>query len=161
MNKACASCKEIKDYSSFHSNKGKLVSYCKKCTNTRKNAWRALNAEKTLVYQKGYRERRATEISAYQKLYWKSRPDLVNFHSNKRRASKLNAQVPCLTEQDHAIIKSYYTMAKWLSFTCFVPYHVDHIVPLQHKKVCGLHVPANLAIITASKNHSKGNKFAV
>jgi 5-methylcytosine-specific restriction endonuclease McrA len=36
---------------------------------------------------------------------------------------------------------------------------VDHIIPLQGKNVCGLHVDYNLRIITAQENATKANKL--
>lgn len=37
--------------------------------------------------------------------------------------------------------------------------HVDHIVPLQHPLVCGLHTLANLRPCTAEGNNKKGNDY--
>lgn len=79
----------------------------------------------------------------------------TSFYASNRRASKRNAS-PLWA--DRKKIKDIYTQAKILSLSG-ISHHVDHIIPLQNKNVCGLHVENNLRIITASENIKKSNKF--
>lgn len=42
-----------------------------------------------------------------------------------------------------------------------IVYHVDHIIPLNHPLVCGLHVENNLRIILKEDNEKKNNNFVI
>ena len=77
----------------------------------------------------------------------------------KRRSTKLQATPNWLTDYDWEIIKWVYHCAKVAEKQYNEPYHVDHIVPLQGKNVCGLHVPWNLQVLTAKENLTKGNRY--
>ena len=57
-----------------------------------------------------------------------------------------------------ATIKEIYNQ-KILLYNGSNLYHVDHIIPLNHPLVCGLHVETNLRIISKNDNEKKNNKF--
>lgn len=56
-------------------------------------------------------------------------------------------------------IQAFYRKAKQLSASTGVKHSVDHVVPLKGEYVCGLHVMANLQILTYEANVQKGNKY--
>ena len=77
----------------------------------------------------------------------------------ERRALELSATPPWLSDSQRAAIKAIYAEATRLERETGIPRHVDHIVPLKHPDVCGLHVPWNLQVLTATENLSKNNHF--
>ena len=89
----------------------------------------------------------------------KNNPGKSNARSMRRIASKLKATPVWLDELMLLYIEELYDKAVLLRKITGKKYHVDHIVPLQGKNVCGLHVPWNLQILTNSDNCSKRNKL--
>ncbi len=64
-----------------------------------------------------------------------------------------------LTDEQRAQIKAIYAEAIRLTEETGIPHHVDHIIPLTHPDVQGLHCPWNLQILTAADNIRKSNSF--
>lgn len=69
-------------------------------------------------------------------------------HSRRRAAQLLRSPVWA----DVKAIREFYRC-------CPAGYVVDHVVPLQGKGVCGLHVLENLQYLPAAENIRKGNKW--
>lgn len=119
--------------------------------NENKEAWSAKNyrwrnenrdriKEKDAEYRETHREER--------KVYRLSRKVRV------RQASKTQ-----LNELDMLVVKECQDLAKIRSEETGIPWHVDHMLPLNGVKVSGLHCAHNLQVIPASLNLYKNNKM--
>lgn len=86
----------------------------------------------------------------------KKYPGKKALYSQNRRCAQ-SKRTPSWANQD--LIECKYLEAKFMEWFTGEKYHVDHIVPLSGKNVCGLHVEYNLQVIPAKENLVKNNKF--
>ncbi len=102
--------------------------------------------EEILEKQREYNLRNIVSVRSYQREF-----------QRMRKASVKQAIPPWY---DSAKAREIYAEAARLSQETGMPYHVDHIVPLLGKNVCGLHWHGNLQVLPATDNISKGNRLA-
>lgn len=128
-------------------------SRCLTCEREHSNQWSKNNRD----YGNKYREINREQEKKRGREYYVKNKDKRNANHAKRKAAKLQ-RTPAWADQQK--IKYHYSLAKYFEFiTLGIKYHVDHIVPLQGKNVCGLHVPDNLQVLRSDHNHSKNNKW--
>lgn len=91
------------------------------------------------------------------KLKWKvNNPEKCAVLAARRNTRR---RIACPVWASHDKIAVFYAEANRLTRETGVLHAVDHIVPLQGKNVCGLHVENNLQVMTQYDNVRKGNKF--
>ncbi len=144
---------------------------CVICAKRNQKKWNACNTDKLREYDKQsyqrhqekrvlrsreYRRKHPEKAAATTKKYRQANAALINSLGSEYRARK-HCAMPLWV--DRSAIKEIYAQCKQMNKAEGAVYHVDHIVPLKNDLVCGLHVPWNLRIITATENYRKKNKL--
>jgi len=131
-------------------------------SNAIKKAWAARNPEKVAAYFEANKERKLDHMRDYYKknadalkaktIEWRNaNPSHANALSGKRRRAVAVA-TPSWANKDkmNEIYKAARSEGK----------EVDHVIPLQGKLVCGLHVETNMVVVTMTENRRKGARHA-
>jgi hypothetical protein len=131
------------------------------CKKHYQNSWQNKNPEKKKEANAKYRQKNALKHAEYNKQWFVDNKSKASSYAMKRYATIRNRTPRWLTEDDHWMMEQAYDLAKLRTEIFGFKWHVDHIIPLQGRKVSGFHVPTNLQVIPMSMNCSKGNSFTV
>lgn len=100
-------------------------------------------------YATANREKHAIATEKYRK----ENPGYYREYQSLRTRYVTQAKPKWLNEWEEFFITELYDLAVKRKL------HVDHIVPIKHPLVCGLHVPWNLQLLSPTENFIKSNKF--
>lgn len=122
-----------------------------------------LNCKKTSKErQQKYWQNYYTEEVKNRKTESARRRRELNPHKTKKFRSERKVRIRRATVKskiDQIRVQELYIQAQKLTLETGIDYCVDHIIPIAHPDVCGLHTFANLQIITSEENRRKGQHF--
>lgn len=157
MAKICNKCKLLKEPDCFYkrSDYEGLRSSCVKCT-SKVGIYGPKKAGPKFKYSD--EERRAKRLESLRKCNSK-RKHKQAYYQATRENRKRGATPKWLNKNQLEAIKATYETAKILTHEFGIRMEVDHIIPLNGKDVCGLHVPWNLQVMVGDANRRKGNRL--
>ena len=128
---------------------------CMACAREKSQKWTALNRNKYLERKTIANDKRADKNRQYAAEWRRKHPSRKNAIESVRRAT-CRQQTPSWADQDQIVM--WYEVANVLS-RGGVKFHVDHVLPLRGKNVCGLHLQDNMQVLPWHSNLKKGNRL--
>lgn len=145
----CSKCRVIKSLDNFHNDStrksGKRY-VCKSCSSLIDTRYR----DRRRDYISKWREDNRKEYLKREENYRKNNRGKLAYKASLRRKLVKKA-TPVWSDLEE--IKYIYELAAEKKL------HVDHLVPIKSKFVCGLNVPDNLRCISMKLNKIKGNRY--
>lgn len=141
---------------------GKVKKKYKRCPVKDKaysKAYHERNREKIAEMRARYHVANREKSIARNKAYAKEHPESVAAASQKLRAKRMK-RVPCwYGDLDDFVAKEAALLCRDRKVATGIDWHVDHMIPMNARKVSGLHVWNNLQVIPAFLNSYKLNKM--
>jgi len=132
---------------------------CLSCSHKQAVAWMNNNKEHQLTKRRACYAKNPEKHSIRFREWSKNNRHKLSIKELKRYEYIKNATPKWLTKEHYNQMESIYWLSKLQQELTDTKYHVDHIVPLQGKTVCGLNVPWNLQVFEAKENIRKSNHF--
>lgn len=142
----CAGCTSAYNRSYYRANRGHILAHVKAARTADVDAARLSERERSGRHYRANKAKRRESVSRWEA----KNPGARTARKRLRDAQTLSATPPWV---DRQALQHVYAIAR------LIGHHVDHIVPLRHPLVCGLHVPWNLQILSPTENLAKSNKF--
>ena len=156
MSKPCSTCGVEQPLSNYHKKAGNKVdghtNVCKTCCRAYSAKWRSENIEKV---RKDRIKDYAQNSDRYKKnaAMWKAQNRHKATASNaKRRAGRASPTT------NYADALGMYRISRKLNEITSGNLQVDHIEPLVHADICGLHTGVNFQLLDFKVNARKGNR---
>ncbi len=147
---------------------------CKACVALYQKAYRKKNAVHIADTKKEWKGRNKEHVARKDQAYaakhperrvlartrWETaNPGVSAAAKAKNRIARAKRVPSWLSDDDRWMIEQAYELAA-VRTQCFgFVWHVDHIIPLNGKKVSGLHVPLNIQVIPWRDNLRKGARY--
>ena len=150
----CTSCDIVQHKDMYNKSIGQYLDRKTKCTPCRT----AAKTDADYAREKAWRSENKDKTDSYYKTQCDKYPGY--FAAKSARKLKPESNVKC-NEYMEFLMEEFYSIASERTKVTGIRHEVDHVIPREHDKVCGLHTPYNLQVITATENMSKSNNWSI